>query len=487
MDLMDNTKTSNNLTVLCIPATEEIKQSNIRKFISNNTKSNNNQIEITKDTHFYSSYIKSYGMYEIILFSYDGLKSFVMPEIFYLQNYYKDTLYAPKVTDIFILNSYFCVYQNSKPIIYKEVKNSSDDEIKLYVEQTYKIVIDEIIHISQDDMIKYKQNKIDKDILKHIYPLKQRSYSKIILYFLLSLFALFIYLYQNNTNTILLNSTPINTKLILEQNKINLFKTIYSSKLSPISTLEELFKYLKLNKINIKDISYQNGIITTILTHHDRTKLFDTISISNLDIKFNSLSKHDMSIDIKVSKDLSSNNFDLTNIKDYIVKKDTFSIVKLFEKKAKSLNINLDNINIQKQKLTVSFSANYITMIKLLRYLELHFKIDNLDINQNKVNFDVKTTLDIKYHFNQSSFIKNGDILNPYIKYHIKKYTNLKIKKRTPIYITAILDGEVLIKNRWYKTGDIITHYNYKIIKISDNFIVVRDGANQLTIYIHDA
>jgi hypothetical protein len=459
----------NSIYRFLIPATEKISNRYLSKFISSNIDKLKYNID-TKDLYYYSYYIDQIKSYEILLFIYDKQN---IPEFFIFFDFYTA---SNNTTDLFIIDTYFTLYCNGILVCYKEIKESKEDDILLYLNQTYQIKIDNIIYPTKEEIETLKLKHSFRKSKKYIKKLHTTLNIKFITYATLTISAIALILLDNITYT---KSSVDSTYKSVDQYYLKL-QNIYNQKPTPITQLEDFFKYLKLNKISIYDISYQNDTISTIISSTNKQTLLSISTLLQQTIDFDFINKKQdkFQMGIKLNINPSSSKKTIQELKENMIKKDSFYIVNQLEKEASLLNIDLKDIKLQKPKLILQFLSNYNNSLLFLRYLELHYKIDSFTIKKDGKLFDINIAIFTTYLFNQNYKLDNTkDILNPYINYkdlHTKKIQKPDIK------IIAILDNEVLIDKKWYKLNDIIN--GYKIIKITDDSIQISDKTKTYTI-----
>lgn len=175
-----------------------------------------------------------------------------------------------------------------------------------------------------------------------------------------------------------------------------------------------------------------------------------------------------------------SNNFDTKTLSQYkkktvqlnskITQKDDLYILKLIEDKSEELDIFINKLNINKNKINIQCEGKFQHIISLLKFIQQHFYI--LDFVFTKINKTIKIDLniDIQYLFNPNKIDhKQLTTSNPFDLIKEKQFVE-KIKYND-IKVLAIVMDEVLIQNKWYKTDAIVC--NCKIVAIHSNSITV--------------
>ena len=259
------------IELLSIKVSEEINKKFIKEFIHTNILNSN--IVINKNTKYFYKYIKFISTYEILVF--DSSDTNIVLEPFLFHSYYDDKLDFN--TDIFLNNNYFVIYQNNEFLMLKHIENLEKKDILTFINQTYKLKINNIIELNSEKIEGFKNSyKSDKNIKYYTF-YTTNSYR----YFLLFCFVttlLFGYLIYEKID----NQTNHKNQIIKQNNDSNTLKIkdIYSDKTKgTIVKMIEFFKYLKINKIDIKKVKYINNTLKTTLYHKEKESLLNLVSM----------------------------------------------------------------------------------------------------------------------------------------------------------------------------------------------------------------
>ena len=131
--------------------------------------------------------------------------------------------------------------------------------------------------------------------------------------------------------------------------------------------------------------------------------------------------------------------------------------------------IKILDIKILTSTIEIHVLESYQNITIFLGLLANNFEIKEFEMkkNDNKISLDIY--LDRRFFYNAHiNKLSNQDLLNPFIEREDSMDTNKK-----ELTISAIINHEVLIDNDWYIEGD--TVFNYKIISIKDNKVVLLD------------
>jgi len=172
----------------------------------------------------------------------------------------------------------------------------------------------------------------------------------------------------------------------------------------------------------------------------------------------------------------------LKSINKKISAKNNITIVNIIDKNSIKNKVFIESINVQNSRIDLKFNGNFIDVINMLKFYEMHFliKYSKLENLGNKLYCDLK--IDTKYFFNEREIQKRiKKLSNPFIakKKKQKKKKIVQPKKIVPkphvkpIKILAIVSSDILIDDTWYTIGDIVN--NNKILKIDINSVEFLD------------
>jgi len=242
--------------------------------------------------------------YEVIIFNKpESLKTKFVLEPFVLLGYYKDNNDNANEMNLFYADNYFVVYQNKKLILFKQINNVNQEDIVLYLLQTYKIEIDNTITINSKLLDNLKENYVQNKDFKKSYQMNflfvDKSFIRLQIFTFMATIVFSYLLYNNlNGNQIIIKSS---NELVSLKNKYNNLLQIYQkNSKKPVDSMIKFFKYIKLNKIVVDTVIYKNKKIETVLIHKNKKILLDTIT------------KYGQKIELKYIKyDKKTNNYKL--------------------------------------------------------------------------------------------------------------------------------------------------------------------------------
>jgi len=257
-----------------IKVSEEITPKNLLNFIR--TSIQNSELPFSKQTFFSFYFNKSMQSYDIIFYNKVIVKTLIEPLIYLYTN---DSL-STKI-QVYYTKNYFTVIEKGNIIFYKKFNVTVKEDIEIYIKQKYKIENFELFYRSNHEIQHLKKSILDKNILSvnyKEYPLfQQNSFYYFIFFVALSflLFVSFIYFQSSTTSSIPQKSIS----------KVHLVKI--KPHIKPISKTLELFKYIHINKIYIKEIVYvKKKIYTTIMSTNKQNILnFINVYKKNMIIK----------------------------------------------------------------------------------------------------------------------------------------------------------------------------------------------------------
>lgn len=169
----------------------------------------------------------------------------------------------------------------------------------------------------------------------------------------------------------------------------------------------------------------------------------------------------------------------LKTINSKIIIKNKLSTINILEENHRKYKIFTESITIQEYKINLKLSGNYIDLINLLRFYQVHFSIIYFKLYYVTNKLYAEISINTKYFFNKDNVINNIKSLeNPFFLKKIRKQQKqIEIKQKVIkckiLRISAIIKNEVLIDNLWYKRGDIVN--NNKILDIKVNNVKFLD------------
>jgi hypothetical protein len=247
-----------NIHTFSIKVTEKIAKRNLLKFIR--TTIFNSEVSFSKTSHLYFYYLSSSLTYEIIL--YDKLSSDIILEPFLLLN---NNVIEKDVVFVYITENYFLVSKNNKPMILKEISDTSQGDITIYLEQIYKINDYKLIYLNKEEIINIK--KVENNLVKYkgysLFP--EKSFRVFSIFLLCSsillIFSIFM-VYHSDNNIKIIPQTTLKEKIVINH-------------LRPIDKTVEIFNKISKYDIHINQISFTNKKIKISLYNSDKSKLIN--------------------------------------------------------------------------------------------------------------------------------------------------------------------------------------------------------------------
>jgi hypothetical protein len=261
-----------NIHTLSIKVTEKIAKKNLLKFIR--TAIFNSELSFSKTSHFYFYYLSSPATYEVIL--YDKSSNDVMLEPFLLLN---NNVINKDLVLVYITDKYFLVSKNNKPMILKEISDTSKGDITIYLEQIYKIHKYKLMYINQEELINLK--KYESNLVKYkeysLFPNKSFGVFSVYLICSLILLIFFIFITYHFDNKIkIISPTTIKDKTVMNNPK-------------PINKIVEIFTEMTKYGIHTNTISFINKKIKMSLYSRDKSKLINFAVTYKKDILIKSM------------------------------------------------------------------------------------------------------------------------------------------------------------------------------------------------------
>jgi len=288
-----------NIQSFSIKVTEQINKKYLLDFLRTSLE---NKIDSDIDIHFYAHFIPSSLTYEIL--SFRGNLQHSIPEPFiYLVECQNST------KELFITQSYFCVFESKKLLFYRDIQNILNEDIQTYIEQLYKIKIDKVTIIESSDYERIK-NKSQSQLNGYnfdFYPLKKDNTFRIFSLFIVSVIFLFLFAVYNLVNKNETIITKSETKPLYEKGYKKLLLLYNKSKNKPIEKIINFFEHVVKSNITIEQLQYKNDKLYCVLENKERKKLLQVISNYTKEVEIHSLEfdtstnryKMDAIIDVK--------------------------------------------------------------------------------------------------------------------------------------------------------------------------------------------
>ncbi len=170
---------------------EEINTKHIKNYVFTQIQSHN--LTLNENSKIFYNFINKTNSYQITIINSSSNNILLEPYIF-------ESFYLKKdksSIDLFVCDEFISLYENTKLLYYKEIKNdSSKKDIIKYIQQTLNIEIDNIYDISAIELEKYKKRYLENiKLFKKIQFLSKQNNKNAIFYltYLLVVIAFLIY------------------------------------------------------------------------------------------------------------------------------------------------------------------------------------------------------------------------------------------------------------------------------------------------------
>lgn len=251
---------------LSLKTTEKIGKNRFFQYLI--TQLRTQDIPIDSYSHYFSSYSPYSSTYEIILIDAKADKFLFEPLVFEI--FYKN-INSPNGVDIFAAKDFFALYMNQKFFGAKCVENAKDEDIRLFVSQSYGREVSNIYYYGEKDFKLLKENYTNESNNKNFFkPLKQSNrYRNFLLFtsFCFILFAalLFTEYKKIDQHSLLPQVQPNSVNYDIKQNKNTLLKTL------------KVFEHIKNNSLILRSFEQKRDINILTLQHRDKIKLLNFI------------------------------------------------------------------------------------------------------------------------------------------------------------------------------------------------------------------
>lgn len=174
------------------------------------------------------------------------------------------------------------------------------------------------------------------------------------------------------------------------------------------------------------------------------------------------------------SKDLKYYQIKKEQLLNKINSSDSLEIVKSFEEFIKDKDLTITSTKVSNQILFVDFEAEFKDAILFINYCENYndtTKIENftaykIEKNKIKVSMNLSFSKVIRTKDIESNLKEINSLKNPFIKNVINDVPKL----------SAIVNNNALINDKWYTIGD--TFGKYKVEKISHDIVELNSDEN---------
>jgi hypothetical protein len=190
----------------------------------------------------------------------------------------------------------------------------------------------------------------------------------------------------------------------------------------------------------------------------------------------NSLPEKDIK-NTKIKVQIKKEQTKIKNLKTKQKKFTKLDILKSYEKLAKSLEIDISNIEFTKNYIELDFQGEYKNTINFFYTIDRINNIVSFSLEYKDGKLFIKSLLKSKIFndINSLSIAYENDIANPFVKLSISK-DNIYSKSK------AIIGDWVMLDNDWYTIGD--KYKKYIIKKIYKDYILLGFGTKTIKMEI---
>lgn len=269
-----------------ITVTEEIKPDKVLTFIRTQITLKN--ILTTPKSYFYFKFLPQILKYEVVVFQ--NREDACSCNAF---TFSKLVLDKNNIT-LFITPAFFVLYQKKELLLIKKISDTTLEDIKSYIEQTYKLIPDKIIFQDATQKEKSLKNSCEKNIEKKLYKvIPDNSFKYFMIYSLLGvLFFLFSLYYNSDLHIVSTKDSKINNSNLLSKEFILYKKHIRQNS---SQTLLEFLEFIKKQKTELKTIEYLNNSFTIKVISDEKKKLLDILEYSKKRLNLKSI-KQDITL-----------------------------------------------------------------------------------------------------------------------------------------------------------------------------------------------
>lgn len=153
--------------------------------------------------------------------------------------------------------------------------------------------------------------------------------------------------------------------------------------------------------------------------------------------------------------------------KNKIEKSISAKVINFLEEKIELYSLSLKTINIKTKNISLEVTGGLENSLSFVQKIQIHLKIVSYKLIKNEKDIHLTLHLNSEYFFNKELIDKEFVVASKRSKKH---FINLKID--------AIVNGEVLLDNLWYKEGEIYKN-KYQIIQITQQYIKIKHISTQ--------
>lgn len=263
------------IQIIEIEVEKEITSNKIRSFILNYLTLNN--INLKKEDIVFINYNKNIHTYQV--FRIDNKNNRLFFELFLSYDNSKNKLYFNE--------TFFCIYSNDKFFYYQKLEYPLEQkELTDFIFKKFAIKIDECKFMDKKEFDKLEKEYKNKNIKPYFKNLNKKNSYQFKIYFLylitVSVIFYFFIIHFKNTTIHKIEEKPT-IQDIKKKYHFNSFEKIYSN----------ILKSVKLYKIQIKSIEYNEKNINLKLLSEDKRKIYSFLEEYRKYLLFSSITKLD--------------------------------------------------------------------------------------------------------------------------------------------------------------------------------------------------
>lgn len=260
--------------LITFKTTEKIGNKYFFKYLITQLKLQN--IYILNSTYLYSSFNEEKSFYKVIILNSPSDKFIFEPLI--LKAYYYNHPQKSLKVDVFICDTFFAVFNNKKLFSFKKFKLDnppSNEDIKLFISQSYSWKVTNIINISKDKFEQLKLEYTNKDkYSKEFNSSKDSKKVKSLSLFTLFVFSIFSYF-------IFLDILNLHEKSkITVKNSSTSKPKIYKNK--SYENMMSILSDIKSYDIKVESLSYLKNSYSLDLNHPNKEVLLKFVNNSKV-------------------------------------------------------------------------------------------------------------------------------------------------------------------------------------------------------------
>lgn len=264
---MSNFTQANEIKSLFIDVSEEIENTNLKKFIFTSLKLKN--LIINKNDFVHINFISELKQYQILIFPNHHKKAiFQIYELFYLDKKELDSF------DLYLAEDYFCLYKNAQFYYYQNIESEIliNDLIE-YLNKNFSLKIDNykaIKNTYQDELISNYLEKSLNNKLINFNTKNSYGFGIFLFYLLILIFFSSLFFLNNQINS-------ENKKEIAPENSYDKLKNEHLF-ISFSPNFNELINLLNKYNLNLKTLEYKENKLKVVLSTAIKSDIYSFFS-----------------------------------------------------------------------------------------------------------------------------------------------------------------------------------------------------------------